>query len=67
MESRAASPGILILKEADEDREIEFELEYLRSLTTRLRFILMFRKSREMPALLQRHGRRTTPSITKRK
>jgi hypothetical protein len=58
---------ILLLKSGDEDREIDFELDFLRSLTPRQRFLLMERKSREMRALLRRHGHRTTPSITKRK
>jgi hypothetical protein len=67
MESRGVSRGILLLKDSAEEREIEFELDYLRSLTPRQRFILMMRKSREMRALLRRHGHRTAPSITKRK
>jgi len=39
---------ILKLEIDDEEREIEFELAYLRALTTQERFELMFRKSREM-------------------
>jgi hypothetical protein len=67
MDRRKNPQGILILKKADEDREIEFEVGYLRSLTPRQRFTLMQRKSREMRALLRRHGHGTTPSISKRK
>jgi hypothetical protein len=32
----------------DEDKEIEFELDYLTSLTTQQRFELMFRKTQQM-------------------
>lgn len=59
--------GILLLKTGSDDREIEFELNYLRSLTPRQRFLLMERKNREMRAMLRRHGHGTTPSIFKRK
>lgn len=67
MVRRENSPGILLLKKADEDREIEFELNYLRALTPRQRFILMQQKSREMRILLRLHGHGTAPSISKRK
>jgi len=40
--------GILKLAADDPERELEFELAYLRSLTTQERFALMFRKSREL-------------------
>ncbi len=39
---------VLKLDRDDEGREIDFELKYLGSLTTRQRFELMFRKTREM-------------------
>ena len=67
MVRRESSPGILLIKKSDENREIEFELNYLRSLTPRQRFILMNRKSREMRILLRQHGPGTAPSISKRK
>lgn len=44
--------AILKLEKHDEDREIEFELDYLMSLTTRQRFEIMFAKTREMRRLL---------------
>ena len=44
----------------NEDKEIEFELDYLTSLTTRQRFEMMFTKTREMLRLLKKDGRRTT-------
>jgi len=46
--------------------EVEFELNYLSALTTRQRFEMMFRKSREVASLLKRNGRRTAPQIIKR-
>lgn len=40
--------AILKLDKYDEDKEIEFELDYLTSLTIQQRFELMFKKTREM-------------------
>jgi len=51
----------------DEDKEIEFELDYLTSLTTSQRFEMMFTKTREMLRLLKKDGHRTTTEIIKRK
>jgi hypothetical protein len=48
--------GILTRAADDAERELELELAYLRSLTTAGRFDLMFRKSRELPESLVRHG-----------
>ncbi len=64
--------AILKLDKHDEDKEIEFELDYLASLTTKQRFELMFRKTREMLRLLssatgKKDGLRTTTEIIKRK
>ena len=59
--------AILKLDKHDEDKEIEFELDYLTSLTTSQRFEMMFRKTREMLRLLKKDGRRTTTEIIKRK
>ena len=58
--------GILKLATDDPERELEFELAYLRSLTTQERFALMFRKSRELVETLARHGHRTPPGVFKR-
>ncbi len=58
--------GILVLAEADDERELAFELAYLRSLTTQQRFELMFRRSREMAEMLFRHGHREPVAIIKR-
>ena len=59
--------AILKLKKHDEKKEIDFELKYLMSLTTRQRFEMMFEKSRQMAALLRRNGRRKTTKVVKRK
>ena len=59
--------AILKLDEHNEEEEIEFELDYLTSLTTRQRFELMFRKNRELRSLLKRDKSRKTTEIIKRK
>lgn len=57
---------ILKLNEHDEQKEIDFELEYLLSLTTRQRFQMMFAKTQEMRDLLKENEDRKTPHIIKR-
>ena len=59
--------AILKLDRHNEEKEIEFELDYLTSLTTKQRFEMMFTKTREMLRLLKKDGRRTTTEIIKRK
>ncbi len=59
--------AVLKLKKHDEKKEIEFELDYLMSLTTKQRFQMMFEKSRQMVSLLRRNGRRKTTKVVKRK
>jgi len=59
--------AILKLDKHNEAKEIEFELNYLASLTTQQRFELMFRKTEEMLSLLKRNERRATTKIIKRK
>lgn len=58
--------AILKLEKDDEEKEIEFELEYLLSLTTQQRFELMFKKSKELAEMLLRHGYRKPFEIIKR-
>jgi hypothetical protein len=62
---------ILKLDKHNEKKEIEFELEYLTSLTTQQRFELMFRKTKEMLSLRKkrnaRNSHRKTTKIIKRK
>lgn len=58
--------AILKLDRHNEEEEIEFELDYLTSLTTGERFEMMFAKTREMLSLLKTDGRRKTTEIIKR-
>jgi hypothetical protein len=58
--------AILKLDRHNEEREIEFELDYLTSLTTAERFQMMFQKTEEMLSLLKRNERRKTTKIIKR-
>ena len=51
----------------DEEKELQFELAYQRSLTTQQRFEMMFRKSRELAEMLERLGYRKPFEIVKRK
>ncbi len=50
--------AVLKLARTNESQEIEFELDYLTSLTTRQRFQMMLQKSREVALLLKRNERR---------
>jgi hypothetical protein len=58
--------AVLKLEKDNESQEIEFELDYLASLTTQQRFQMMLQKSREMALLLRRNGRRKTTQVIKR-
>ncbi len=66
--ARASSPTLLKLSESeqDEDRETEFELAFLRSLTVAERFELMLSRSRQMAESLRAHGHGEASSILKR-
>jgi hypothetical protein len=57
---------VLILEKDDENREIEFELRYLKSLTTKERFFIMQKKSDEMKKMLRKRGYRKSTEIVKR-
>jgi len=59
--------GLLVLEESDEKREIEFELDYLLSLSVDQRFLMMQKKSQEIKSNLVKNGHRKTPQIIKRK
>ena len=58
--------NILKLKKHNENKEIEFELNYLKSLTTEQRFQMMFKKTQEMLNLSKRSGYKKTTQIIKR-
>lgn len=57
---------VLKLDRHDEDAEIEFELDWLMSLSVAERFDLMFAKTAEMKRMLEQHGHREPDSIVKR-
>ncbi len=52
--------------ERQEDRELDFELDFFSHLTTAERFALMFEKSRQMVELLRAHGHGEPAPILKR-
>jgi len=59
---------ILKLRRYDEDKEIEFELDYLTSLTISQRFQMMFTKTKEILSLRKKtNGHRTVTEVIKRK
>lgn len=58
--------AVLKLNNHNENKEIEFELNYLRSLSTNQRFQMMFKKTEEMINLLEKNGYRKTTQIIKR-
>ena len=57
---------ILKLERDDEDKKIEFELDYLQSLSVRQRFQAMLKKTEEIRGLLIDRGYRETVEIIKR-
>ena len=58
--------AVLKLEKDDENREIDFELSYLKSLTIKERFLLMQKKSDEMKKMMAKHGYRKSAEIIKR-
>ena len=58
--------AVLKLEKDDENREIDFELSYLKSLTIKERFLLMQKKSDEMKKMMAKHGYRKSTEIVKR-
>ena len=57
---------ILKLNGHNEKKEIEFELKYLKSLSVKQRFELMFKKTKEIINLLENSGHRKPFEIIKR-
>jgi hypothetical protein len=57
---------ILKLIRHNEEKEIAFELKFLKSLSVKERFRLMFKKTQEMLKLLERSGHRRPFEIIKR-
>lgn len=58
--------AVLKLEKDDDRQEIEFELNYLASLTTQQRFQMMLQKSRQMILLLEQNGHRKPAQVIKR-
>ncbi len=58
---------ILKCKTDDPEAELEFELEYQRSLTTEERFEMMFAKSKQIKEMLLQYGHRKPVEVIKRK
>jgi hypothetical protein len=58
--------SILKLSETDEEKEIQFELDYLSSLTVLERFQLMMNRNQELIDILEKNGHRRSPEIIKR-
>jgi hypothetical protein len=67
MKTKKGTKGILILKDHSEVEEIDFELDYLLSLSIGERFHLMENKSLEIKYLLEQNGHRRPAEIIKRK
>lgn len=65
--NRLEKSGILVLSKPDRKREIEFELQYLASLSLSQRFSLVLEKSQELKINLINNGHRETSAIIKRK
>ena len=66
LEPMERTQSILKLPQADEERELEFELNYLASLTFEERLKMMKQKSREMLRQMVEHGHRRPFEILKR-
>ena len=58
--------SILKLSQPDEERELEFDLDFLASLTFEERLKMMREKSREMLRQMVEHGHRRPFEVVKR-
>ena len=59
--------AILKLDRYNREKEIEFELKFLKSLSVRKRFEMMFQKRKEILDLLEKSGHRKSFEVVKRK
>ena len=57
---------VLKLEADNEEKELEFELDYQLSLTTEQRFQMMFKKSQQIAKMLIENGHRKPFEIIKR-
>jgi len=60
--ARLERKGILVLKKENQNKKLEFELDYLASLSLKDRFALMFAKNQELKTNLVKNGHRKSPS-----
>ena len=57
---------ILKIDKDDEEKEMDFEIDYQLSLDVEQRFRMMFQKSRELAMMLEQNGYRKPSEIIKR-
>jgi hypothetical protein len=57
---------VLKMADHDENKEIDFEISYLLSLSVKERFELMIKRTTELLNLFEKNGHRRTPEIIKR-
>ncbi|MFH1201788.1 MAG: hypothetical protein V1674_02730 [Candidatus Omnitrophota bacterium] len=57
---------ILKLSRHNAKKELEFELRFLKSLSVKKRFEMMFNKTKEIVGLLEKSGHRKPPGVFKR-
>jgi hypothetical protein len=57
---------ILKIDKDDEEKEMDFEIDYQLSLDVEQRFRMMFQKSRELALMLEKNGHRKPSEIIKR-
>lgn len=65
MQNRSPKTMILKLSDADEEREISFELSFLESLTIQERFQMMHEKNQFINKLLEANGHRKAAGVFK--
>ncbi len=58
--------AVLKLTKHNRNKEIEFELKFLKSLTIQERFNMMFKKTEEIISIFKKNGNRKTVKIIKR-
>ncbi len=63
----ARGTRILKLKKDSPEVELNFELDFLRSLTLEERFKMLFERMKVLNRMLEENGFRKTPEIIKRK
>jgi hypothetical protein len=66
-ERRQKREAFLLLSKGDAEKERDFELDYLLSLSLNQRILMMESKSEELKSLLAENGHRKTSAIIKRK